>query len=220
MMYLGDFLEDATVYFKWSSNNGDGASITRAADGTVSVYKDDDAAQSTAGVTDTEDFDGVTGIHHCAIDTSADAFYVAGADYQVVLSAATIDGQTVNAVLAHFSIENRSPAKVSDVPTAAVNADAVWDEARADHVDAGSFGEPFNAIVSGAAVTGTLSTTQMTTDLTEATNDHYNSRIIVWITGDLAGQATDITDYDGGTKTLTFTAVTEAPADGDDFVIV
>ncbi len=75
-------------------------------------------------------------------------------------------------------------------------------------------------IVAGAAVTGTLSTTAMTTDLTEATNDHYNGRIIIWTSGVLTGQATDITDYDGATKMLTFTAITEAPSNGDDFVIV
>ena len=39
--YLGDYAEDATVYFYWSTNDGDGGSITRAADGTVVIYKDD-----------------------------------------------------------------------------------------------------------------------------------------------------------------------------------
>lgn len=107
MLQLGNYAEDAMVDFKWSTNDGDGASITRAADGTVSVYKANNVAQSVAGVTDTEDFDALTGIHHCRIDLSADAFYAMGNDYQVVLSAATIDGQTVNAVVAHFSIEAR-----------------------------------------------------------------------------------------------------------------
>lgn len=107
MMYLGDYVEDETVYFTWSTNAADGASITRATNGTVSVYKDNGTTQSTAGVTDTEDFDSLTGIHACTIDTSADAFYATGADYAVVLSGATIDGETVNAVLAHFSIQNR-----------------------------------------------------------------------------------------------------------------
>jgi hypothetical protein len=60
----------------------------------------------------------------------------------------------------------------------------------------------------------------MTTTLTEATDDHYIGRVIVWTTGALANQATDITDYDGATKKLTFTATTEAPSDGDTFVIV
>lgn len=105
--YLGDFIEDDVVHFLWSTNSATGASITRATDGTVSVYKDNGTTQSTAGVTDTEDFDSLTGIHACTIDLSADAFYATGANYSVVLSGATIDGQTVNAVLAHFSIENR-----------------------------------------------------------------------------------------------------------------
>jgi len=75
-------------------------------------------------------------------------------------------------------------------------------------------------IIVAAAITGTLSTTQMTTDLTEVTNDHYNGRIIIWTSGVLIGQATDITDYDGATKMLTYTAVTEAPSNGDTFNIL
>ena len=75
-------------------------------------------------------------------------------------------------------------------------------------------------IVVAAAATGTLSTTQMTTNLTEVTDDHYNGRIIIWTSGVLQDQATDITDYDGGTKLLTYTATTEAPSNGDTFVIV
>ena len=106
-VYLGDIQEDATVHFMWSTNDGSGASITRATNGTVSVYKDNGDTQSAAGVTDTEDFDSLTGVHVCTIVTT-DAFYAKAANYSVVLSAATIDGQVVNAVLAHFSIENRS----------------------------------------------------------------------------------------------------------------
>jgi len=75
-------------------------------------------------------------------------------------------------------------------------------------------------IVTGAAVTGTLSITQMTTNLTEITDDHYIGRIIIWTSGVLQDQASDITDYDGGTKMLTYTATTEAPSNGDTFNIV
>lgn len=113
-----------------------------------------------------------------------------------------------------------SPAATGDIPTAATVADAIWDEARSGHTTAGTFGESFDGLEAGQAATGTLSTTQMTTNLTEATDDHYNGRIIVWLTGALKRQATDITDYTGSTKMLTFTAVTEAPANGDRFIIV
>lgn len=105
--YLGDYLSGETVYFMWSSNGADGASITRATNGTISVYKDNSTTQTTTGVTDTEDFDSLTGIHHVAVATT-DSFYTTATDFIVVLSGATIDGKTVNAVLAHFSIENRT----------------------------------------------------------------------------------------------------------------
>ncbi len=105
--YLGDFKEDSTLYFCWGTNDKNGASITRTTNGAVKVYKDDGTTESTAGVTDTEDFDSTTGIHNCKIDLSTDAFYATGHDYSVVLAGATIDSETVNAVLATFSIENR-----------------------------------------------------------------------------------------------------------------
>ena len=75
-------------------------------------------------------------------------------------------------------------------------------------------------IIIGAAEAGTLSTTQMSTDLTEATNDHYIGRIIIWTSGVLIGQATDITDYVGVNGVLTFTTVTDTPTAADTFVIV
>lgn len=67
---------------------------------------------------------------------------------------------------------------------------------------------------------GSPSNTQFAIDSTEATNDHYIGRVIVFTSGVLANQATDITDYDGATKTVTVTALTEAPGNGDSFVIV
>jgi hypothetical protein len=105
---LGDIVEDATITFLWATNDQSGASITRATDGQIRVYKEDDVIQSVAGIVDTEDFDSMTGVHCCKIDTSADSFYETGKDYNVVLSGAGIDGQTVNAPIAHFSIQNRT----------------------------------------------------------------------------------------------------------------
>jgi hypothetical protein len=108
-LYLGDFNPGDTVRFLWNSNSSTGASITRATNGTISVYQNLDTTQSTSGVTDTEDFDSLTGVHAVAIDTSSDGtFYAAGRDFAVVLSGASIDGETVNAVIAQFSLRNRS----------------------------------------------------------------------------------------------------------------
>lgn len=109
MTYVGDFATGVTVRHLWNSSDSNGASITRSTNGTVSVYKDGGTTQSTTGVTDTEDFDSLTGVHLVAIDTSADGtFYSAGSDFHVVLSGATIDTRTVNAFLFSFSLNNRS----------------------------------------------------------------------------------------------------------------
>lgn len=63
-------------------------------------------------------------------------------------------------------------------------------------------------------------TTTITTNLSESTDDHYNGRRIGFLTGVLAGQATDITNYDGASNNLTVTALTEAPGNGDIAIIV
>jgi hypothetical protein len=113
MVNLGDVAVGVTVYIPWNTNGADGASITRSVDGSIRVYKDDSTTQrsSGAGITDNEDFDGITGTHLLKIDLSdnTDAgFYATGHNYTVMLVAATIDGKTVNAWIGTFSIENRS----------------------------------------------------------------------------------------------------------------
>ena len=83
----------------------------------------------------------------------------------------------------------------------------------ADNLEGGGLG----LVVSTCAAGST--TTSIITNLTEATDDHYNGRVITFTSGALAGQTTSISDYTGATKTLTVVALTEAPADTDGFVI-
>ena len=106
MNYLGDFAEDVTVYAWWDSNDGDGASITRATDGTIKVRRDDGTDCTGSSVTDTEDTPD-TGVHSIAIDSSDSANFAVGHDYLIWLDGATVDSQVVNAAIASFSIENR-----------------------------------------------------------------------------------------------------------------
>lgn len=75
-------------------------------------------------------------------------------------------------------------------------------------------------IVNGAAVAGTLSTTEMTTNLTLPSNDHFKGRVIIWTSGALLDQATDITGGVAATGKLIYTATTVAPSIGDTFIIV
>jgi len=85
----------------------------------------------------------------------------------------------------------------------------------ADNLEASALG-----IVATDVNDASASTTAFVITSTEATNDHFNGRIIVFTSGALKDQATDITDYVGSTRTVTVTALTEAPADNDTFVII
>ena len=63
--------------------------------------------------------------------------------------------------------------------------------------------------------------TAFETNLTEATNDHYNGAFVVFTSGALLGQSRKISDYDGTSKVLTVAAAfTEAPTAGDTFLIL
>lgn len=219
-----------------------GASVTMSglAVTDIEVYKGTSMTQraSDAGFalldTDGIDIDSTTGLHGFSIDlgdNTDSGFYTVGSFYTVVVSAVTIDSQTVTFIAATFRIvaaessagspkvdvshvggtaqtagdlaaaiaavsaktanlpsdpadasdiagafstvngtlstiagyidtevaaikaktDNlpANPAAVSDIPTAAQNADAVWDEALAAHLTAGSTGEALNA--AGAA---------------------------------------------------------------------
>lgn len=54
----------------------------------------------------------------------------------------------------------------------------------------------------------------------DATDDHYNGRVIIFTSGALAGQAAEILDYDGASNVFTITERTEAPGDDDAFLIL
>lgn len=115
MNYLGDFASNSTVRGKFNTRQSDGTPITLAGSPTLAVYKDSGTTESTAGVTLTVDFDGRTGLHDFVVVLS-DAFYAAGSNYQVVLTAGTVDGVSVVGVkIAEFSIENRSVDAVNSV---------------------------------------------------------------------------------------------------------
>ncbi len=208
--YLGDFIEDDTIYFPITTHNGSGAAVApstafEAAD--LAIYKDGNATQkaTTNGVTMTSPFDSVTGLHMVTLDTSNDTgdagFWVAGADYLVVLNPdETVDSQTVVGAVATFSIENRSALRPTtagrtldvtaggtagvdwgnvenattavdlsgtdiqlcdtvttntDLVTAASIADAVWDEPKAGHTTATTFGDLATDLDAVLADTGT-----------------------------------------------------------------
>ena len=105
--YLGDYYENHTdLNFKFTTRSLSGVP-TALTGGAIEVYRTANTTQSTAGIVLTASFDSIIGMNHVNI-TLTDAFYLTGNDYQVVLSAGTVDSvSVVGEVVAHFSIENR-----------------------------------------------------------------------------------------------------------------
>jgi hypothetical protein len=73
----------------------------------------------------------------------------------------------------------------------------------------------------GAVNDAGADTDDFDTDLTEASDDHYNKLYMVFLSGVLTGQARKISDYVGSSKNITVSdPFTDAPTTGDRFVIL
>lgn len=114
MKHLGDFDAASVLYTKFTTYRpSTGAPFTLAGTPVVSIYKDGSLTQSTAGITLTVDFDGLTGLHHLAIDTSADGtFFSAGSHFEAVITTGTVDSvSVVGSCVASFSLRKDSALK-------------------------------------------------------------------------------------------------------------
>jgi len=105
--YLGDMELDQTFYFWFSSCDKDGASVAITTLGTLGVTIDGASLSVQSGMTVTQAADGVVGIHRVEIDLSIDTSFITGINYTIGLTGAVVDGETINAILCHFSIEKR-----------------------------------------------------------------------------------------------------------------
>lgn len=196
--YLGDYAPDETVFVYFDSFTSAGASVTltglAAAD--IEIYRGSSMTQraSDNGYTllDTDgiDLDARTGIHGFSIDLSdnSDAgFYRPGEDYNIIVDAVTIDGNTVRFVSRTFSIMNRAPYNTG------------------------------NGVLFQVETSGSNSSTQIQTTLGEATDDHYVNKLLTMITGALAGATVQVTAYTGSTGVLVHGAwpTGETPAVND-----
>lgn len=112
-MWLGEFSAGDTVDFKFTTRTITGAPTALSGTPAVSVYKGNNTAESTAGVTLTADFDTRTGLNHVRITTSSDGtFYADASDFQVVITTGTVGGTSVvGEVVGHFTLRNRASLK-------------------------------------------------------------------------------------------------------------
>jgi hypothetical protein len=112
-IHFGYVPAGTTLYVPFHTFNAAGASVTISglAITDIEIYKNGSVTQRASdngyALLDTDgiDFDGLTGIHGFSIDTSDNSdsgFYAAGSTYWVVVSAVTVDSQTVSFVAATF----------------------------------------------------------------------------------------------------------------------
>lgn len=227
MNYLGNIAEDATIRGSFNTRGSAGAPITLAGTPVLSVYKDAGTTESTAGVTLTVDFDSQTGFHIFTIDTSADAFYATGSNYQIVITTGTVDGTSVVGVcVGSFSIENRYAPSGSGPTVAEFNARSL---PSADYFVVGDYTAPPTASANASQVRTELTTelgridanissrstfaggavASVTNPVTVGTNNDKTGYSLTATTG-LGNQTANIT----GTMT-TVTNLTNAPTSGD-----
>lgn len=154
-------------------------------------------------------------------------------------------GDQFTAITQYIDTEIAAILAAVDTEVAAVLADT--NELQADWADGGrldllldaikvvtdaltSAGATKLALSMSTLVTGTVSNAVLTPtttafaadDITEATADHFIGRTIIFTSGALQDQATDITDYSlvSSEGNFTVTALTEAPANDDTFIII
>lgn len=114
MSYYGDFTVGSNIKIRFNTRTMAQSPTTFAGTPAIAIYSDS-STESNAGITLTVDYDGRTGLNYVEIDTSADAvFYIAGRDYDVVVTAGTVDGMSVvGEKIASFSIQNRCVSTVT-----------------------------------------------------------------------------------------------------------
>lgn len=136
MNYIGDFTLGATIDLKFTTRNfTTGAPFTLAGTPVVSAYPDNSTTELTAGITLTVDFDARTGLNHLRVVASGANGYVSGSNYQLVITAGTVNGvSVVGEVIAHFSIDN---AVLPATERIAI-ADTLLDRNMATGVDSGT----------------------------------------------------------------------------------
>lgn len=131
--YIGDFKPGDTIRFKFNTRTLAQVPITFAGSPVLSIYKDGNSTESTAGTTLTVDFDGKTGLHDFVINTAADgAFYSSGSMFSVVVTSGTVNGQSVVAeTVREFSLglgnKDTNVVQISGDSVAADNAEAFFD---------------------------------------------------------------------------------------------
>jgi hypothetical protein len=194
------------------------ANVTLTATTTTStdMRGTDSAATATSLAAAQTDLDTITGTDGVTLAT-AQALYAPSKIEPDNSSIASILVDTAEIGAAGAGLTNIGTiATVTDV-TNEVTADMTkisGNTTAADNLEASALGIHSTTVATAASATEFTLTAGATAD------DIYIGRIVVVTSGTHAGEATDVTDYVGSTKTVTVTAFTDTLTASDDIVIV
>lgn len=222
------------MFSTYAGATGASVTMTGLAVTDIEIYKDGSVTQraSDSGYTllDTDgiDFDGITGIHGFSIDTGDNTdsgFYTVGAWFHVVVSAITVDSQTVSFIAAAFRLmpaEGIAGHPKVDVggwlgTACATPTVAGVPEVDMTHLDGSAVSTAGSVPLLGIVDQGTAQAATGTTLQLRAAAAFANDEIVgavVAITGGSTGvgQSRTITDYDASTDTATVDAWTTTPS--------
>ena len=204
-------LKDNTLYWVIRLYNSSQVLVDADSTPTVAVRKNGSSVGDAVTVTKRT---STTGIYDCSYNPAGE---VEG-DQFTLEESATISSQVYENSWSIF-VQSIAFDPASDT----VNLGAI----NGNTTSANNLADSASVIVQGTVDTVTNTHTPTTTvfqadDITEATADHYNSRLIIFTSGALIGQATTITDYSavGGIGQFTVSTMTDAPSNDDTFIIV
>lgn len=169
MNYQGDYDAGTVIRFKFNTfRPSTGAPFALAGSPSLAAYKDGGDVQDTDGLTLTASFDGVDGMNHVSVDTSADpTFYSAGSSFDIVIAAGTVDGvSVVGVVVGSFTLRKDSSLKPTTAArTLDVTAGGAIASVGADGISAASLAaDAITEIQSGLATALALAGAQTDID--------------------------------------------------------
>jgi hypothetical protein len=182
----GPFYIDDTLTFTTISHRFDTGALTDA-DGVPAyrIYEDETGTAILTGNMAKLDDASTTGFYSEQITLSAANGFEVGKSYAIYVTAA------VNSVTGGQTFNFKVIATPATAPTAAAIADAVWDEAQADHVAAGSFGVTASEIADILVDTAEIGAAGA--GLTNINLPNQTMDIIGSITGNLSGSVGSVT---------------------------
>ncbi len=223
MSYLGSYaVDDLLTFYVNTHSPSTGGAVDADAAPSYRVYEDETGTPLLTGTMAKLDDANTVGFYSEQITLSAANGFELGKSYavRVLATVGGVDGITLQ------TFQMQAKVKVESIAAGAVNAaaiatgavdadalaadaaaeiaDAVWDEARADHVAVGSFGQAGQAVIrqntaqAGGAATITLDAGA------SASDNAYNGFYVAIVKGTGAGQLPRaITAYVGSTKVAT-----------------